>query len=94
MSKPKVMTKLVEMSKKLSNSTDDLLDDLLSTVNETKSEPTTIEQVIKPSPKKSEYDASLFIKVLRLDLFGDNSTLKAEKTLKVNLPLRKIVILL
>ena len=76
-----IKTKLVEMSKKLSKSTDDLLDS--REPEEEKSDPEPA--MIKPNPvkKKDVYDASLFVKVLRLKLFGDNESLKAEKTLKV-----------
>ena len=82
-SKPNVIkTKLVEMSKKLSKSTEDLLDSREPEEEKPDPEPATI----KPNPvkKKDVYDASLFIKVLRLKLIGDNESLKAEKTLKVN----------
>ena len=76
-----IKTKLVEMSKKLSKSTDDLLDSREPEEEKPDPEPA----MIKPNPvkKKDVYDASLFIKVLRLKLFGDNESLKAEKTLKV-----------
>ena len=88
-SKPKVITKLQsnlsDISKKLGKSADDILDKL------DRSEPLEAEPeeqeaepvVIKPAvtKKKSEFDASLFVKVLKITM---NELQRAEKTLKVN----------
>ena len=88
-SKPKVITKLQsnlsDISKKLGKSADDILDKLdRSEPLEAETEEQEVEPVvIKPAvtKKKSEFDASLFVKVLKITM---NELQRAEKTLKVN----------
>ena len=94
LSKPKVITKLQsnlsDISKKLGKSADDILDKLdrsepvEAESEEPEAEPVVVKTVV--SKKKSEFDASLFVKVLKVTM---NEVQRAEKTLKVKAALQK-----